>query len=762
MNPSSGTRIYNQFNESVAGWSEAELNSVYREIVFDSHSLFDFNDAYSGVDEVEGHFLQGETFVMDAVTSSYSKLPRQIKAVQRVLNAKLTNGLSIVSGEVGNIKKQGLFASVAVLYRVSDGQSVSIIFHAPDGTPNTIGPKDTLIAFRWMLNSTDITAHVAPRRAGNIGVDISLSEVTMKVAQLIEKNSEKYTANAKRVSDQKLALAANLETIAEYEETLQQSMQLEIEVEGKIESDGTKATRLQSQLDKLMADNDGLEGEIEAARGKAGSDPASDEAQVEKAIADAMKISPQFYEEDQEYIRKNGVKAFEEDKEYQDPADSLQGARLMEIRNRLRQKSDFDVSTPSLTQYDEGYKYWPLVNKDGIRIKLDDSRSASTYNLTAFDFELSTSAVKGEKLKTKTEKVSGSLIHTVDEIVDSIIAKAAEMQAPSSSEADSTSPNIDLINNALSKYGASLDDSGSIVRKGKTLSVKALVKGKRIRFEDGNSKLISSGPIAESTVSGFVEKFWFWEVINDPSDNDIGASEKYTVQKRSERAWLYKDGTFTPEGWQDQLMGAVNRAYDAGKSYNRDIETFVANDLSLSADDIEQGESQGGDFGYDVYSAMQKIKPIREAAADIEAAKSFKGGDRFKNIRMNVDIPGSSNFTSVEVTTINRKTGQVGINFKRKGKGGNGSFTISAHYLRESINEAEANLSAGDHKSPSDTDWNNKIFLLGKLTLEDYSVAVVKMVAELKEAGLLEEYDKALSDIDKSFNYDLEQLVGTV
>lgn len=59
-------------------------------------------------------------------------------------------------------------------------------------------------------------------------------------------------------------------------------------------------------------------------------------------------------------------------------------------------------------------------------------------------------------------------------------------------------------------YGAGLDIDGRIVRNGVTHGVRAVEKGRRLRFERMDGSLLMSGPAAPETVARFVESFWFW------------------------------------------------------------------------------------------------------------------------------------------------------------------------------------------------------------------------------------------------------------
>lgn len=68
-----------------------------------------------------------------------------------------------------------------------------------------------------------------------------------------------------------------------------------------------------------------------------------------------------------------------------------------------------------------------------------------------------------------------------------------------------------VVATALAAYGAALNPDGHIrTRGGQILSVRAVVKGNKLRMEQGD-RLLASGGITEAFVQDFVEKFWFWE-----------------------------------------------------------------------------------------------------------------------------------------------------------------------------------------------------------------------------------------------------------
>ena len=262
MNPMDGIRINTQYDHSPLSktWSDGQLDNVMYGLVYDSATSSLISEAFT-LSGLEDECFQGE-MVLDAVTTKYSRLPNQMKAVQRVLNRRLKPELSITDHEVGNVKKSGLYASVAAIFNVSDGQTVSIVFHAPDGDPKSIGQGDILIAFRWFLNRTDITAHVAPRNDGNSGIDLSLDQVVTKVTQLVSTNSLKFISRRENIKKQKLELEQKEAGLSETRKITAGLVQEITDTNTEILSTDKKFLSLRSKVDALVVDNNKLEVEL--------------------------------------------------------------------------------------------------------------------------------------------------------------------------------------------------------------------------------------------------------------------------------------------------------------------------------------------------------------------------------------------------------------------------------------------------------------------------------------------------------------------
>ncbi|MEN9866898.1 MAG: hypothetical protein RL748_2488 [Pseudomonadota bacterium] len=146
--------------------------------------------------------------LMDALVLPYAELERRMAVVQKAMN-KAGGAVSVVAMQITEPFKQKGTTNVAVIFELSDGQTISVFFHNPDTTPQKIEPKDDLISWRWLLNKKDITIVVAPEK----GIDINIRVVAARIMQLASANSPRFTqANARR--------AATMEEIASLTEEL--------------------------------------------------------------------------------------------------------------------------------------------------------------------------------------------------------------------------------------------------------------------------------------------------------------------------------------------------------------------------------------------------------------------------------------------------------------------------------------------------------------------------------------------------------------
>lgn len=152
-------------------------------LIFDSVTLDDILEDADAVYE------------LDALVSTGSMLSRKITTIERIMNAS-GKSVSVAASQVSSpFKRQGVI-NVAAIFELSDGQTVTIMFHNPDaGTAKALKPSDELISWKWLLNKKDITIVVAPER----GSDVPIRQVARRIMGLAEKNSKTFARmNQKR------------------------------------------------------------------------------------------------------------------------------------------------------------------------------------------------------------------------------------------------------------------------------------------------------------------------------------------------------------------------------------------------------------------------------------------------------------------------------------------------------------------------------------------------------------------------------------
>ena len=194
------------------------------------------------IDDIDHTYLGNESLVpgamFEAISTERMRLAQTMRAFVKALNRGLngtnisagtddagadTTGQKTVGGAViGKVRRVASIPVMSALIPLSDGQSVSLVFHSPTADNGKIRNQDTLVAFQFLINKRDVTHIVAPIG----GRDVSLQQVTQALSNLIEKNSGKFT----KQKDAQTKLRAEVETTQAETDKLaeQQSALLEV------------------------------------------------------------------------------------------------------------------------------------------------------------------------------------------------------------------------------------------------------------------------------------------------------------------------------------------------------------------------------------------------------------------------------------------------------------------------------------------------------------------------------------------------------
>lgn len=268
VSPLYGQRIVDRDDLFPKGFTNDELHSTYAALVntrhdydmmMESPSFAEVDDFFNpGVDEVPSNFVL-EAIVVD----KFSKTERRMAAVVRVLNRHLEGqSISALSPIVGTPRKTGAFAYVTVQLPFSDGQVVSVVFHAPEGDKKKIAPNDTIIAFRWLLNKRDITQAVAPED----GSEVSLETIGKRITQLVVKNSARFERTQKEAAEERKALEDAREAVKAAEERERELMDQMAKTAQDAATIDARLSNTLALLEKQKTINAELQAKIDALR----------------------------------------------------------------------------------------------------------------------------------------------------------------------------------------------------------------------------------------------------------------------------------------------------------------------------------------------------------------------------------------------------------------------------------------------------------------------------------------------------------------
>lgn len=203
----------------------------------------------------------GEQAEYDAIIVDYNRLElMQERLMAAMAKAAVGNVRPVNVTQTKPFKRAGV-TNVAIMYEMSDGQTVTIVFHSPDATPAKLGPKDTLTSWKFMLNKRDVTAAVAPEN----GENVQMPALAKRMLLLVEKNSARFQRSNGKKSEQMKALADTNTRIEQKTATLNglnaeiESLQKQIDAGDATGGDAQKAIKAMLQA---MRDDQELKGRI--------------------------------------------------------------------------------------------------------------------------------------------------------------------------------------------------------------------------------------------------------------------------------------------------------------------------------------------------------------------------------------------------------------------------------------------------------------------------------------------------------------------
>ncbi|MCC8379136.1 hypothetical protein J8V46_05110 [Xenorhabdus sp. PB30.3] len=227
------------------------------------------------LDEIEHGYLGQEciasdTAMFESITTTRMRLSQTMRAFIRKLNQGLSGtgitagtndngdtegGMPAIGGaEIGRVRRVGTIPVMAAKIPLSDGQSVSIIFHSPTSGNGRIQNEDVLTAFRFLLNKRDVSHVVAPMN----GRDISLPQVCQSLSNLIERNSAKFQRQVANAAKIKADIDAELARTDALEQQKVALIEKGDQLQQGTETKNAELTKLQTRLNRQIEINDTL------------------------------------------------------------------------------------------------------------------------------------------------------------------------------------------------------------------------------------------------------------------------------------------------------------------------------------------------------------------------------------------------------------------------------------------------------------------------------------------------------------------------
>ncbi|OKP01615.1 hypothetical protein [Xenorhabdus eapokensis] len=232
------------------------------------------------LDEIEHGYLghecvSSDTAMFESITTTRMRLSQTMRAFIRKLNQGLSgtgilagtndtgdteNGMPSIGGaEIGRVRRVGNIPVMAAKIPLSDGQSVSVIFHSPTSGNGRIQNEDVLTAFRFLLNKRDVSHVVAPMN----GRDISLPQVCQSLSNLIERNSGKFQRQAANAAKIKADIDAELERADALEQQKVALIEKCDQLKTRIDHKQSECDQLRRRLYQQIDINDKLRNQLQ-------------------------------------------------------------------------------------------------------------------------------------------------------------------------------------------------------------------------------------------------------------------------------------------------------------------------------------------------------------------------------------------------------------------------------------------------------------------------------------------------------------------
>ncbi|PHM51904.1 hypothetical protein [Xenorhabdus hominickii] len=262
-------RVIDKIDFMLSTPTEDQFNALFQgtgaDLMLENVSLDEIEYSYLGQECVSS-----DTAMFESITTTRMRLSQTMRAFIRKLNQGLS-GTGIVAGtndngdteggmpsiggaEIGRVRRVGMIPVMAAKIPLSDGQSVSVIFHSPTSGNGRLQNEDVLTAFRFLLNKREVSHVVAPMN----GRDISLPQVCQSLSNLIERNSGKFQRQIANAAKIKADIDAELARSDALEQQKVALIETGDQLQQRADEQKDELSKLQTRLNRQIEINEKL------------------------------------------------------------------------------------------------------------------------------------------------------------------------------------------------------------------------------------------------------------------------------------------------------------------------------------------------------------------------------------------------------------------------------------------------------------------------------------------------------------------------
>jgi len=201
--------------------------------------------------------LDGEIAEYDALVVEAYKLEGTVSKLALAMDkATSISTLKVAKQTLSKPKTMRGFGVIQQLvsFELSDGQAVSIIFNVSDSEANAsakMTKDDLLVAWKYKLNSRDITAAVQPNATQNV----SLNMIASRIMGLADANSEKFVAAQKKKDAMQTELANTNQRVKDLQGQEQSLIQEIADLQKQLDEAGKQTTNDYSKYPVIANDD---------------------------------------------------------------------------------------------------------------------------------------------------------------------------------------------------------------------------------------------------------------------------------------------------------------------------------------------------------------------------------------------------------------------------------------------------------------------------------------------------------------------------